>query len=223
MRETRRERSPRMETSPKETAEELLEKAFSGLESIESDIERINIETPPERIKIFWKEAEYTIEWLEKAAEKLINEGIEMRKGGALKQGGEEIRIGIRALTRGLSLRERIIKSGERVKGFTEKARTQKKKQREYLRRFLYLVLKAEILGYENRSSSEIEKEEIRNTRDKIKGKLEAWEQSLAETEEGKKRASQKLNKQIKEWEKELKNQRNNTEAEGGSKTNGFY
>ena len=222
MRETRRERSPRMETSPEETPEELLDKGFSGLESVESDIERINIETPPTRIDIFWKEAERRIEWLEKAGGKLIDEGIKMRRDGILEQGGEEIRRGIMTLTRALSLRERIIRSGGRVRGFTEEVRIQREKQREYLRRFLYLVLKAEILGYENRSSSEIEKQEIRNTRDKIKGRLKAWEQSLAGSEEEKKRVPQKLNKQIKEWEKELKSQRNNTEKEG-SKTSGFY
>jgi len=66
MRETRRERSPRMETSPEETPEELLDKGFSGLESVESDIERINIETPPTRIDIFGRKPNVELSGLKK-------------------------------------------------------------------------------------------------------------------------------------------------------------
>jgi len=204
MREPIEERNPRMERSPGRTLKELLEQAPSDLESLEVDIEGINKETPPDRIKIFLEEAGYDIKWLKEMGEELINKGIKLRKDGTLSQGEEEIWIGFALLTTGLKLHEKIIKSGGRVEGFTEKVRLQKEELREYLRRFLYLVLKVEILGYENTPSSEIEREGIRSKREEIRKRLE---ESLVETGKEKKRVREELDRQIKKWKKELKKQ----------------
>ena len=220
-----RESSSRMERSPKGTLEKLLEQAPSDLKSLKEDIESINTETPWSIIKSHWEEAGHNIEWFKEMGEELINKGIKMRRDGIPKQGGKKIWTGIAVLTTGLNLYERIIRSGERVKGVTEEIRTQKEKQKkelgEYLRKVLYLLLKAEIWGYKDTPSSEIEKIEKQGIRLKekmIRGKLKELEKSLAETKEKRrgvpgvpkeldKQIEEELNRQIKKWREELEKQ----------------
>ena len=224
MSRTRREMAPRVETARKKTGEELLEEASLSLGSLEADIEAISKGTPRGRIDVLWSEAKERIELLERAGEKLINEGIEMRKDRILKLGEDEIWSGIFALIKAFDLYEDIIRSAWRVGGFDEEVRVQKEKERECLRRFLYLVLKAEILGYNKDTPPSREvRRELRQKRKEIKRELESVEKFLAKTEKEKRRVPEKLNKQIKKWKEELESQKNNTETEGGSKTSGFY
>ncbi len=223
MSRTRREMAPRVETARKKTGEELLEEASLSLGSLEADIEAISKGTPRGRIKVLWSEAKERIRLFRKAAEELIDEGIKMREDGNLKQGEEEIWSGISALIKEIDLHEDIIRSGWRVGGLDQEVRDQREEKKECLRRFLYLVLKAEILGYKNTPASRAVLREFRWKRREIRGELEKLERSLAKTEKEKRRVPEELNKQINKWKEELRKQKNRMRRERGPKTNGFY